>query len=92
MSSKQVPLWLSLVDHHEHVPRPLAASSPSATTLLFKRGDDLRQDQLTVQFLRCLNRIWVRCYNHKRTKDKGQRAHTKTNVVANEKTGRRRCL
>eukprot|EP00750_Incisomonas_marina_P002130 INCI12098.2.p1 GENE.INCI12098.2~~INCI12098.2.p1 ORF type:complete len:1002 (-),score=222.26 INCI12098.2:442-3222(-) len=56
MSSKQVPLWLSLKEYSSSVPRGVP---PPTTTLLFKRGDDLRQDQLTVQFLRCLNRIWA---------------------------------
>ena len=56
MDSKQKPLWLSLYKQSE-IPR---GPSCPCTTLLFKQGDDLRQDQLTVQFLRTLNRIWVR--------------------------------
>ena len=49
------------VDEQKHVTGIIIVASPKPTMLLFKKGDDLRQDQLTVQFLRTLNRIWVRC-------------------------------
>lgn len=49
MSSKKVPLWLNFVSATPNTP-PL--------TVLYKCGDDLRQDQLTLQVLRVIDLLW----------------------------------
>lgn len=49
MSSKKVPLWLNFISATPNTP-PL--------TVLYKQGDDLRQDQLTLQVLRVIDLLW----------------------------------
>jgi len=50
MGSKKKPLWLALenVDPGE-----------GNILVMFKSGDDLRQDQLTLQLLRVMEKIWI---------------------------------
>lgn len=49
MSSKKVPLWLVFRNAEEGAP-PI--------TVIFKEGDDLRQDILTIQMLKIMNNLW----------------------------------
>ena len=51
--SKKRPLWL-VWDN----PDPLAAEHLSDYKLIYKNGDDLRQDMLTLQLIRVMDRIW----------------------------------
>jgi Phosphoinositide 3-kinase family, accessory domain (PIK domain)/Phosphatidylinositol 3- and 4-kinase len=49
MSSKKLPLWLVFK----------SVRDPGTThTVLFKAGDDLRQDQLTLQILNIMDNLW----------------------------------
>jgi len=48
MNSKKAPLWI------EWMP----VESKNNLMVLFKRGDDLRQDQLTLQLLRVMDNLW----------------------------------
>ena len=49
MSSKMAPLWLNFLT---------ARPRGQEYKILFKAGDDLRQDQLVLQLLNVFNRIW----------------------------------
>jgi Phosphoinositide 3-kinase family, accessory domain (PIK domain)/Phosphatidylinositol 3- and 4-kinase/Phosphoinositide 3-kinase C2 len=62
MSSKKLPLWLVFEAATEGatpfgapVPKALA---PKTVSVLFKAGDDLRQDQLTLQLLGVMDAFW----------------------------------
>ena len=53
MSSKKRPLWMSL----ESVDPPECGGENML--VMFKVGDDLRQDQMTLQIVRVLEQIWL---------------------------------
>jgi phosphatidylinositol-4,5-bisphosphate 3-kinase len=52
MDSKQKPLWASYF-----IPGPLP-ESPSSLSIMLKLGDDLTQDQLTLQLFCVMDRMW----------------------------------
>eukprot|EP00485_Elphidium_margaritaceum_P017531 CAMPEP_0202732442 /NCGR_PEP_ID=MMETSP1385-20130828/187659_1 /ASSEMBLY_ACC=CAM_ASM_000861 /TAXON_ID=933848 /ORGANISM="Elphidium margaritaceum" /LENGTH=1525 /DNA_ID=CAMNT_0049398755 /DNA_START=6 /DNA_END=4583 /DNA_ORIENTATION=+ len=59
MSSAQLPMWLVVRNANAPPPPSSPPSSSQHICFLFKAGDDLRQDILTLQVLRTLDRIWL---------------------------------
>ncbi len=57
MSSKKRPLWLTFKRYISPAERARGGRRDEHLTVLFKAGDDLRQDQLTLQFLRLMARV-----------------------------------
>merc|ERR1712228_613079 len=50
MSSKKVPLWIELENADIYAPN---------IVIMFKAGDDLRQDMLTLQMIKVMDRLWL---------------------------------
>lgn len=54
MSSKKLPLWLAF-----HNACPAAEADGQLCQVMFKAGDDLRQDLMTLQMVRVMDKIWL---------------------------------
>uniref|UniRef100_H2YQZ6 phosphatidylinositol 3-kinase n=1 Tax=Ciona savignyi TaxID=51511 RepID=H2YQZ6_CIOSA len=54
MDSKKKPLWLEFMNGDENV----ISESTRIVRIIFKQGDDLRQDMLTLQMLSLMGQLW----------------------------------
>lgn len=59
MASKKKPLWLEF----SHMPSP---SSTTSVGIIFKEGDDLRQDMLVIQVRKCRGAFFNKCWLKKK--------------------------
>lgn len=57
MGSKQAPLWLTLRGRWTHGQIPQGAAE-NEVVILFKQGDDVRQDALVLQLMAVMVRLW----------------------------------
>ena len=53
MNSAKKPLWLVWKNHD-----PLAEIQYQRNAIIFKNGDDLRRDMLTLQVIKIMDHIW----------------------------------
>jgi phosphatidylinositol-4,5-bisphosphate 3-kinase len=61
MDSKKKPLWITFSDLTlKELEKTESLPSSSIMMVLFKLGDDIRQDQLTLQIMRVMNLLWLR--------------------------------
>ena len=76
MSSKKLPLWLVLENADEMATEPF--------TCIFKCGDDLRQDCLTLQVLQVMDHTWLHADLQA---DGGEAATTATTTTGSDSSG-----
>ena len=59
MSSKKAPLWLTCRTGERFHRNGTAHANETVTAVLFKDGDDLRQDQLTLAVMKVIENCWL---------------------------------
>ncbi|KAL4497869.1 hypothetical protein ABPG72_000624 [Tetrahymena utriculariae] len=65
MNSKKKPLWIETINKveieeiDENNNKKIISENDLEMKILFKRGDDIRQDQLTLQLLKIMDKIWL---------------------------------
>ena len=58
-NSNSVPLKLNFVSNASWDPST-SINSPPTIPAIYKIGDDLRQDQLTIQMIRIMDKLWLK--------------------------------